>query len=68
MASPFSKTCLHCRHFEFDWGEPDYSELTPGSPASIVCRKKEFDYYSDGPTLRKIFEKHLNCPKFEPEA
>jgi hypothetical protein len=32
-----AKSCLTCDHFRLDLGEAGYSELTPGSPASIGC-------------------------------
>ena len=39
MSMP-TQTCWHCKHFRFSTEEPDYSELTPGSPASMSCEKK----------------------------
>lgn len=36
------RTCILCTHFHFDGGEPDYSELTPGTRASIRCSKGVF--------------------------
>jgi hypothetical protein len=64
--------CLVCRHFSLDTGSPGYSEMTPGSPASIDCdmsTKKgcawpgRHDYPDVSPTaLRSVAEK---CKLFE---
>lgn len=32
-----ARACLTCQHFNLDMGEPGYSELTPGSAATIDC-------------------------------
>lgn len=31
------KLCWLCKNFELDPGEPDYSEVTPGSPSRMGC-------------------------------
>jgi hypothetical protein len=36
---PRGTTCLLCKSFYFDPGEPAYSECTPGSDMSIGCMK-----------------------------
>jgi len=62
----FDGTCLHCKHFDFSWGERGYSEYTPGSPASMECYKRHFSYGDDDyETLRQIFYQHLGCKDFE---
>lgn len=33
------RACLTCQFFALDYGEPGYSEMTPGSPPSISCYK-----------------------------
>lgn len=75
MASPFENTCLHCKHFYFDFGSPTYSEFTPGYPGTVECRKDKFELYGSGYddkaerhwTLRELFTEHLSCDKFERE-
>lgn len=37
--------CIFCRHFSFDGGEADISEVTPGRPPSMSCDKNHFDLY-----------------------
>jgi len=62
----FDGTCLHCHYFDFDFGEPDYSEMTPGSPGHMLCWKKHFNYYcgDDVPTLREVFYRNIECKDF----
>jgi len=36
------RTCILCEHFDFDGGEPDYSEYTPGANWSCECIKGHF--------------------------
>ncbi len=31
------RICLVCTHFHLYMGSPGYSDMTPGSPASITC-------------------------------
>lgn len=33
------RICVLCKFFHFDGGSPGYSELTPGSSASMECFK-----------------------------
>jgi len=37
------KLCVTCKHFFLDMGEPDWSEVTPGSDAMIACRKGHWE-------------------------
>ena len=34
--------CVFCKHWRFDGGSPDYSELTLGDEATIGCAKKHW--------------------------
>ena len=31
------KLCFFCKHFDFDGGEPGYSEMTPGYGMHLKC-------------------------------
>ena len=33
------KLCVICEHWQFSGGEPGYSEMTPGSDATMGCAK-----------------------------
>ena len=37
------KLCVFCEHWEFDGGEQGYSEMTPGTNASMGCKKEHWD-------------------------
>ena len=36
------KTCILCKHFDFNSGEEDYSDLTPGEAWSASCLRGHF--------------------------
>lgn len=36
------KTCISCSYFMFEASTPDYSDMTPGSDACIVCMKGHY--------------------------
>lgn len=61
------KLCLFCKHFYFDPGEPDYSDVTPGSDMSIGCRLGFWseDSFWDEDGYRECQLKARTCPKFE---
>lgn len=61
------KTCFDCAYFDLDMGEPDYSEYTPGSPATIECRKGKFsfNYYTTRKEARKLILSAETCDKFK---
>lgn len=63
------KTCIFCKHFYFDPGYPDWSEVTPGQEASVGCYKYVYpDYSLSEITLNKYRELILtaqSCSKFE---
>lgn len=64
------KLCVMCEHWDFDGGEPGYSELTPGYDASMDCRKghwgKRFRIYDiSGPEgFRKQISMAETCPDY----
>ena len=33
------ESCLGCCHFQFDLGHADWSDLAPGDPPDVRCRK-----------------------------
>lgn len=37
------KLCVFCKHWNFYGGSQGYSEMTPGSDASMSCRKNHWD-------------------------
>ena len=37
------RICFHCKYFYFSYGEPGYSEYTPGSDPVIECDKNHWD-------------------------
>lgn len=45
---PVEKLCVFCEHWQFDGGSAGYSELTPGTEASMNCGK---GHYGRGFTL-----------------
>ena len=38
------KLCVFCKHLYFYGGLQGYSEMTPGSTATMDCLKKHFSY------------------------
>jgi len=63
------KYCLECVHFDLDLGSEDYSEDTPGSPATIGCLEAHWhlwrDDYYDSYKTRICMAR--TCPDFEPD-
>jgi hypothetical protein len=63
------RTCISCKHFDFDSGMPDMSDLTPGTSWSLTCRMRH--YYLSGTfapsqeEFRMTLEKAQKCPDFE---
>ena len=63
------RTCLFCKHFEFDPGSPHYSELTPGIDSEFICHKgrwsmSNWDNRSD---FVDAIAKGLTCQDFKEE-
>ena len=66
MSQPNTPNCLACVHCAFDPGCEAYSEVTPGDPMILRCRKGRWDFYAED-TRQAIFEKAKGCEDFEPE-
>jgi hypothetical protein len=63
--------CLKCRHCSVDFGEPDYSEYTPGHPAEFTCTKGHWalgSYSGSKGTLAAALETAKTCPDYEEES
>lgn len=60
--------CFECKHFDMSFGEPDLSEITPGSPPSLDCYKGHFYVYYgvDLAKFKKLIRKARECDDFEP--
>lgn len=61
------KTCLFCKHFNFDMGSPGYSEYTPGTDAEFECRKDHWSMgnYGGVEKFRENIETAKDCKDFE---
>lgn len=61
-----TKLCLFCKRFLFDMGQPDYSKLTLGDPASIECSKQywRMSYDSTRAEYRKAMQTAETCPDY----
>jgi hypothetical protein len=62
------KTCLLCKSFYFNMGEPGYSDMTPGSDACIECnagfwKMKNYDGLDE---FCKNIETAKTCKGFNP--
>jgi hypothetical protein len=74
------KLCVFCQHWDWDGGSQGYSEMTPGTDASMDCRKghyKPLHKYSwrldlldlHGPDeFRAVILKAETCPDYMPVA
>jgi hypothetical protein len=65
------RNCLKCRHCVIDPGEPNWSEVTPGSDPEMRCGKghwflRPFEY--DRKDVLKAFEMAKTCPDYEEET
>ena len=67
-----SPLCVTCKHFQFDGGEPDYSEYTPGEQASLSCNLdlmgrngKVYTHYLTLMDFRNLIRSASKCPKYE---
>lgn len=41
------RACWWCVHFDFDSGDPGYSEMTPGWLGHMRCKKKHWKFECD---------------------
>jgi len=65
------KLCVFCDHWQFDGGSPGYSDLTPGSDASMDCAKghygRRFTLHYIGPEdFRKQIAIAAECADYSP--
>lgn len=64
---PDRKLCVLCKRFDFDGGWPHYSDLTPGSSASMSCDKgmwKEDMDYMTATEYRRLMLTAETCAHF----
>lgn len=66
------RTCVFCKHFDFDPGSHGWSEYTPGDAAAMSCRKGHFDEglgYDRVSALdfKVCLKKAATCPDYKPE-
>jgi hypothetical protein len=63
------KDCTDCEHFALSEHEPDWSEYTPGTPASIGCMKGHWTLGNEAPWTPKGFRlvvlKSKTCHDFK---
>jgi hypothetical protein len=66
------KLCVFCEHWEFSGGVQGYSEMTPGSDASMDCKKGKFgarfrlsDLYGEE-DFRSLILKAEACQSYAP--
>lgn len=62
------KLCIMCKHFYFESGDPDYSEVTPGYDATMGCHKNliTIDLMSDNTeSYRKSLLIAEACPEYK---
>jgi len=71
------RLCVICRSFYFDGGSPGYSELTPGSDASMSCSAGMWDkkagcgyfdltHIGSAKEYRELIRQAATCPLFSP--
>ena len=63
------KLCVFCRHWYFMSGQQGYSEMTPGSSASMECGKRHFtrdeqDLFISTEEFRHTIEKAQTCQDY----
>ncbi len=59
--------CFYCKHWRIDFGEPGYSEWTPGYSGDTECIKDHWrlDYAASADDFRKEILRAGTCPSFE---
>jgi hypothetical protein len=66
-----SRICYGCRFFSIEQEEPDWSEITPGSPWSMSCTAGFWSFNTlkdDERTFAAKLETAETCPKYEERA
>ena len=67
------KLCWACKNVKFDPGEQDWSDITPGCDAYLVCTKKRFPWFTLNrgqytlSDLRRTIETAKDCPDWDPD-
>jgi transcriptional regulator with XRE-family HTH domain len=64
------RTCLACKHFDVDLGEPAWSDLTPGSNPEVLCLSPkgadfEFGQRERFPSPEFLIQTAGDCEAFE---
>ena len=65
------KSCILCKHFRFETGEGDLSEITPGTDAEVLClrRKWEINLYDDSTeSFRQKLSSAADCAEYRYHA
>ena len=60
--------CFGCKHFEFDPGMRDWSEITPGYAAGIACQMKGWRFSLNNlerEDYREIIAHAVDCEDYE---
>jgi hypothetical protein len=63
--------CLTCKMCIIDFGDPGWSDHTPGTPGRWVCCAdvwKITDEHDAKESIRSAFEKGETCDKWAPEG
>lgn len=71
-----TRLCYNCKHIDFDTGEPDWSDVTPGSNGHLGCNLnhwyiqfRESHYYGENepekhPSLAECLETAIQCTDY----
>lgn len=65
------RLCCFCKHWEFQSGSPNLSDVTPGYAFHMSCEKGhwkpwgEHDWQYHEPDFRKTIVKAADCPDYE---
>lgn len=66
-----ARTCLDCKHWWWYPGEPEYSECTPGTDASMHCSKGHWRlgmFDDNRGDVRQKLKRAERCKDFEQDA
>jgi hypothetical protein len=68
LYTPGEKLCVFCKHWDFYGGSQGYSEMTPGSDASMSCSKGHWERWCLHDTgesdFRRIILTAQTCPDY----
>lgn len=62
FADPSRACCVQCRHFSFDAGTPNWSDVTPGSNMSISCGRDRWRITTE--TTESAFRSHMETSRY----